>query len=732
MTDVVKNTNREDSETVGFVSERESEAFVLAVSVFKRLFEDGDLHSLSIFWGLLSPQETGEVIDEICVVSDGLDLENSLEQMQNKASIKEDAVAWFGCFNTHRGNGFEDTLNHLSEYGDLDLSRGYRKMRDLLLKRAAKYKAGRLLTRIKELSSMFGLTGFEIWLVKFLYCLNRIKSMDSAFDSFHDSYALSIIARCSRHDPFNFKDLVENRLDDLGLVDSRCDLWDCELTDSVLSYLDGFSNSPVDEKRFFLDQKPVYPLHSFPLSHDKRKLLRLLLSDREQTNIILYGEPGSGKTELARSLAHQYGKRVRRIGYGSEDKNDLKLALTHAKITAGPGDILIMDEADCLLNTLRSEDSVYKGIDKGWLNHFLETHGTKIIWITNETHWIEKSVRRRFNYTLEFETPGESERKKLWKMARQNFSLEKALNQNVISKWARKYPVNMGTVAVAAGVMQRVVQSSKVKSKDYLGITEEILNSHLGFVEREQKEQKRIKSTTFQMAGLNTDLDPQIAIDRIGAISKTRGQGINLLFHGIPGTGKTEFAHYIGSKLKKRVIVKACSDILSMWVGGTEKNIAGAFKEAQKSGAILLLDEIDSVLSSRASAQRSWERTQVNELLQQMDQNPGVLICTTNFMELLDHACLRRFHQKIKFNAMNAKGKATLFRQYFKKWNLKLTQQRLAALNDLHPLCPGDFGAVHRRIQWEENLNFQSILEELAKEVDYKEKETPKPGFVTG
>jgi transitional endoplasmic reticulum ATPase len=91
---------------------------------------------------------------------------------------------------------------------------------------------------------------------------------------------------------------------------------------------------------------------------------------------------------------------------------------------------------------------------------------------------------------------------------------------------------------------------------------------------------------------------------------------------------------------------------LDKYVGESEKNIADMFAVARQQNAVLVLDEADSFLADRRNAQRSWEVTQVNELLTQMEAFDGIFICTTNLMEKLDPASIRRFAFKVRFDPM--------------------------------------------------------------------------------
>ena len=122
------------------------------------------------------------------------------------------------------------------------------------------------------------------------------------------------------------------------------------------------------------------------------------------------------------------------------------------------------------------------------------------------------------------------------------------------------------------------------------------------------------------------------------------------------------------------------------------------FREAESEGAILFLDEADSLLRNRENASRSWEVSQVNELLQQMERFNGIFICATNLFADLDAAALRRFTFKISFKAMTPQQRERMFVQESLLGDYEIlddsTRRRLHRLDSL---VPGDFAVVKRQ-----------------------------------
>ena len=96
---------------------------------------------------------------------------------------------------------------------------------------------------------------------------------------------------------------------------------------------------------------------------------------------------------------------------------------------------------------------------------------------------------------------------------------------------------------------------------------------------------------------------------------------------------------------------------MSKYVGETEQNMAAHVPRGRRAEkAVLLLDEADSFLQDRRGAQRTYEVTEVNEMLQGMERFDGIFVCTTNLLDRIDQAALRRFTFKIRFMPLTARA----------------------------------------------------------------------------
>jgi SpoVK/Ycf46/Vps4 family AAA+-type ATPase len=199
--------------------------------------------------------------------------------------------------------------------------------------------------------------------------------------------------------------------------------------------------------------------------------------------------------------------------------------------------------------------------------------------------------------------------------------------------------------------------------------------------------------SVYNPAYINADFDPTGLVEGI-----RRANAARLCLYGPPGTGKTAFATWLAVQLGRKILVKRASDLLSRYLGEAEKNIAGAFREAAESEAVLVIDEVDSFLQERAKAQRSFEVTQVNEFLTQMEQFDGIFIASTNLVEGLDAASLRRFDLKAKFDYLRpAQANALLMAHLGAASVSPAGRDEQSRIEALANLTPGDFAAVARQ-----------------------------------
>jgi AAA+ superfamily predicted ATPase len=145
-------------------------------------------------------------------------------------------------------------------------------------------------------------------------------------------------------------------------------------------------------------------------------------------------------------------------------------------------------------------------------------------------------------------------------------------------------------------------------------------------------------------------------------------QGISALFSGPPGTGKTMCAGVIARELDMELFRVDLSRVVSKWIGETEKNLSRVFDEAERSHAVLLFDEADSLFAKRTEVKSSVDRyanLEVNFLLQRMESFSGITVLTTNFEDTIDTAFKRRLTFRIRFEKPDADARAALWEKMF-------------------------------------------------------------------
>jgi hypothetical protein len=170
------------------------------------------------------------------------------------------------------------------------------------------------------------------------------------------------------------------------------------------------------------------------------------------------------------------------------------------------------------------------------------------------------------------------------------------------------------------------------------------------------------------------------------AARSSRGLSLTALFSGPSGTGKTMAAEVLANELKLDLYRIDLSQVVSKYIGETEKNLRRVFDAAEAGGAVLLFDEADALFGKRSEVKDSHDRyanIEVSYLLQRMEDYRGVAVLTTNMKDALDAAFLRRIRFLVQFPFPNLEERAEIWRRILPSQTPQaaLNHQKLAALN---------------------------------------------------
>ena len=500
---------------------------------------------------------------------------------------------------------------------------------------------------------------------------------------------------------------------------------------TVARRLNRLATAPSTDRRdvshLLLDAAPASELEWQDFDHVaedrdyiENVLMGALASGEPGVNLLIYGEPGTGKTEFCKVLAQRLGVTLYSAGEADEEGDEptrderlKELRLAQRLLAGERQSIILFDEMEDLLSAPfamlpmfgQSFGSGTSG-SKVYIHRLLEEAPAPTLWTMNDPH-VSRTVLRRFMFAFELRLPTPAVRQRIW---------TRQLGINGIKAGEADVRRLAASFEATPGVAAGVTAAARLAGGDLDAVQRGVRSlSRLLRCDRPGQ----APPERFDLSLIRADLDPAALADRLASSGERR---FSLCLQGPPGTGKSALVRYLAERLGLEVMQKRASDLLSKWVGDNEKLTADAFAEARDRGAFLVFDEADSLLADRRLAERNWEVSQVNEMLSWMESYPLPFACTTNLVDRLDPATLRRFVFKIGLGYLTAAQAALAFRCYF-------GLAAPASLASLGTLTPGDFAVVRRKAEVLGQLDPQALTDMLRAECDTKREGMRGIGF---
>lgn len=452
-------------------------------------------------------------------------------------------------------------------------------------------------------------------------------------------------------------------------------------------------------------------------------------------NILVWGIPGAGKTELAKMIAAQLHAQLLEVcpqdaeGAPISASQRIRNFSVAQKFYADKPCLLLFDECEEVMASRNEFSQVAEGETvprKSWINKTLETNAIPTIWISNSVDAFDSAYLRRFSMCIELKVPPLAQRKKMVEQA-----LGDKISQEAQERIAKHGDITPGLFSKAAEVLEIMIDlpaplSQKERDEQVVHLLSSTLKAQ-GRPSIEQHPNKQSPSKHFELDWLNADVDLHQVC---ASLRKTRSGRIVL--SGIPGTGKTALGAWLAKELDMPHLSYKVSDLLSPYLGETEQKIAAAFATAREQNALLQIDEVDSFLQERKSAVRHWETTQVNQMLTELDNYDGLFIASTNLRQNLDTASLRRFDLLIELFGLKPEKARQMFIKTCEDLGLSGADNvpaiRFSALGHL---TPGDFEQVSRRSRLIVPQSPEKVLEALRDSSNQKSPQDSRPmGFL--
>jgi DTW domain-containing protein YfiP len=270
--------------------------------------------------------------------------------------------------------------------------------------------------------------------------------------------------------------------------------------------------------------------------------------------------------------------------------------------------------------------------------------------------------------------------------------------------------VNAATLCYSRTLIKEIVDK-----KDWEALSKFFGDAQKADISEDTRKRRQVNSDQYDIRVINSDIPIDI-LDKMAEKAFRQHSPWKLMIQGPSGSSKSSYAYHVAEKLGVEIIVKRYHDLVSKWVGQSEEQIYQAFKEAEDKHALLLLDEVDGYISRKTDVYSGGDKAHndiTTSFMVNLEEYNGIVIATSNHIELIESALVRRFHKIVEFKFPTYDGMKLLIERYFP--DVDFDKRELERICSLGSIGPGDFVAVKELTEYmePEDVTGEFILESL-------------------
>lgn len=444
--------------------------------------------------------------------------------------------------------------------------------------------------------------------------------------------------------------------------------------DRIINYI--LENDAIDEeiKDYCMIHKSNRPI--IEVNHKEgnietihKAITNYIEDDSNSSNnlyIYLWGQSGVGKKHLIKS----YCKRIKKDLIIGDIKMALKKDISLKEFVKRVFREAVLRQAILVFENYHILESVEnKEVALRDFFSLMELYIEPIFLISEQSYKQNKYLSENSVVLMEIKRPDKEKRKDLWNVYTKEYGLEEINKEDVSTKFNfTPKQIRDAVISIKSKALTKSVDVGIIYDCCYEQVDNKLTDKAVKVKTTYEWKQLILPSEQKKLLkdACNQVKNKYKVYEKWGFGKKVAyGRGLSIICAGPPGTGKTMSAQVMARELNLELYRIDLSQMVSKYVGETEKNLHIIFEEASLSNAILFFDEGDALFGKRSEVKSSNDRysnIQTSYLLQKMEEYEGITMLTTNFLKNIDKAFLRRINFIVNFPFPDNKSRKDIWK----------------------------------------------------------------------